>query len=104
MVTWEIAGRETERSVLRGLFVEESWALISGAPGSGKTTIINWICQEAEQRGREVLRLEPIEIESSIAFSALGELVARADPQLVAALDPKHRLVLREVVAGGRIG
>ncbi len=103
MVTGKIAGRETERSMLRGLFVEESWALISGAPGSGKTTLINWVCQEAERRGREVLRLEPIEIESSIAFSALGELVARADPQLLAALDPKHRLVLREVVAGGRI-
>ncbi len=64
---------------------------------------MNWICQEAQKQGSETIRLEPIEIESSIAFSALGELVSRAPKEMVALLLPLHQSVLREIVAGGRI-
>jgi DNA-binding CsgD family transcriptional regulator len=94
-----IAGRILEQQSLEELLSSQVWSVLVGSPGSGKTTLVNWLCERAREQGVNVLLLRPVEIETSIAFSALSDLVSRVGEDSLAALDGTHRAVFESLLS-----
>jgi DNA-binding CsgD family transcriptional regulator/tetratricopeptide (TPR) repeat protein len=64
-------------------------ALLSGAPGIGKSTLLDAACERARDRGYQLVRAEGVEFESQLSYAALnqvlrplGESVDRLEPDL----------------------
>ena len=93
-----IAGRDAELAVLRE-FVERisggSVALVlEGEAGMGKTTLWRAGIADAEQAGRRVLQALPAESETTLSFSALGDLLDGVLEEALAPLPGGQRFAL----------
>ena len=75
-----LVGRHGELAVLRA-FVAEAAAgrggalVVTGAPGIGKSALLDAAAQEAGDARARVLRASGVEFEADIAFSGLNQLV-----------------------------
>ena len=93
-----LVGRDGEVAVLRS-FVAEAAAgrggalVVTGAPGIGKSVLLDAAAQEAADAGARVLRASGVEFEADIAFSGLNQLVLPLS-QTVRALGPRRGKVL----------
>ena len=93
-----LVGRDGEVAVLRS-FVAEAAAgrggalIVTGAPGIGKSVLLDAAAQEAADAGARVLRASGVEFEADIAFSGLNQLVLPLS-QTVRALGPRRGKVL----------
>jgi class 3 adenylate cyclase len=81
-------GRTTERRLLRHLLRDASerrpaTVVVSGAPGAGKSALLDWTAAAAADAGAAVLRASGYE--SSLPFAALRRLLAPL-PELAAAV------------------
>jgi class 3 adenylate cyclase len=81
-------GRTTERRLLRHLLRDASerrpaTVVVSGAPGAGKSALLDWAAAAAADAGAAVLRASGYE--SSLPFAALRRLLAPL-PELAAAV------------------
>jgi DNA-binding CsgD family transcriptional regulator len=74
-----LAGRTAELAVLEDFVhraVDHGGALLlSGAPGVGKTVLLNGACQAARSSGALVLRAAGVPLEADVGFSGLHELL-----------------------------
>jgi DNA-binding CsgD family transcriptional regulator len=95
----KIAGREVHQRALEGLLASPSWNVLLGPPGGGKTTLLKWLTAEALAVGVPTVVIRPVEIEASIAFSALSDVVSRVDPLLRGSLSALHQEVLNDLIA-----
>jgi DNA-binding CsgD family transcriptional regulator len=89
-----LVGRDGELAVLRS-FVAEAAAgrggalVVTGAPGIGKSVLLDAAAQEADDARARVLRASGVEFEADIAFSGLNQLVLPLS-QTVRALGPRR--------------
>ena len=89
-----LVGRDGELAVLRS-FVAEAGAgrggalVVTGAPGIGKSVLLDAAAQEAGDAGARVLRASGVEFEADIAFSGLNQLVLPLS-QTARALGPRR--------------
>jgi DNA-binding CsgD family transcriptional regulator len=89
-----LVGRDGELAVLRS-FVAEAAAgrggalVVTGAPGIGKSVLLDAAAQEAGDAGARVLRASGVEFEADIAFSGLNQLVLPLS-QTAGALGPRR--------------
>ncbi len=95
-----IAGRAEEQLHLAQLLVTPGWQVLLGSPGSGKTTLLKWLTLEAAAVGVATLIVRPVEIEASIAMSALSDMVSQTDPALRGCLSPAHQEALNDLIVG----
>jgi DNA-binding CsgD family transcriptional regulator len=95
----ELSGRFSERQELGELLTQPKWRVMVGAPGSGKTALIHWLLQTAQSRGVSSIVIRPVQIEASIAMSAVSDVVSRTDPGIIGQLSDAHQLVLADLVA-----
>jgi DNA-binding CsgD family transcriptional regulator len=56
--------------------------VVSGAPGVGKTVLLNEACQAARSSGARVLRATAVQLEAEVGFSGLHELLFPVVDQL----------------------
>jgi DNA-binding CsgD family transcriptional regulator len=104
-----VAGRENELASLRDFVSAIPTGVIAlaleGDAGAGKTTLWEVGLLEAEERGFRVLTARTAESETTVSFSAIGDLL---DPVLDEALAPlseaQHRALSRALVLGGDDG
>jgi DNA-binding CsgD family transcriptional regulator len=94
-----IAGRSEERILLLDALRHGSFASITGRPGSGKTQLMRWVCGETESDS-VVLHCTPAAIESTIAASALSEIISRLAPDHLSQLADGHFDVLVDISRG----
>src|SRR5919109_446993 len=85
-----IVGRDAELAVLDRLLDqaregEHTFAVLSGAPGIGKTSVLSELARRAEERGCLVLEGRATELERELPF---GLLIDTFDPYLES-LDPR---------------
>jgi DNA-binding CsgD family transcriptional regulator len=93
-----IAGRVDEQQTLAQLLTTPSWRVLLGNPGSGKTTLLKWLTTEAHSMGVPTLVVRPVEIEASIAMSALSDVVSRTSSAVRSRLSPTHQEVLNDLI------
>ncbi|WNE96377.1 AAA family ATPase [Streptomyces luomodiensis] len=74
--------------------------MLVGDAGAGKSTLLDAVARRAEARGARVLRARGSESESSLAFSALHQ-VLRPVPAEVAALPERQRAALHQAFGAG---
>jgi DNA-binding CsgD family transcriptional regulator/nucleoside-triphosphatase THEP1 len=94
-----IAGRAAEQAQLRGSLTNPAWIVLAGTPGIGKTALLKWLSTEARAAGVTTVEVRPIEIEASIAFSALSDVVSRTGTAIRAQLSEPHQTVLNDLIA-----
>jgi len=97
-VAAEIVGREDEVAALQAFFDgagEGPGALVlEGEAGIGKTTLWSAGIELARERGLQVLASWPAQVESTLAFSVLGDLFASVPSELMAELPAPRRRAL----------
>ncbi len=100
-----VDGRTSEQATLAAILNEPDWVFMAGQPGSGKSTLARWLQEQAVALGVRVLTLRPVQLEQSIAFSALGEFVSRLAPEFTddTAFDQTTRAVLTAAASGASI-
>jgi DNA-binding CsgD family transcriptional regulator len=99
-MTEQVAGRSIEQRNLLHVLDGPSWRVVTGSPGSGKTSLIQWVLAQAEARSIRTLLVRPVQIEASIAHSALSDVISRATPEELERIDLVHRTVLDQLVNG----
>ena len=93
-----LVGRDGELAALRS-FVAAAAAgrggalVVAGAPGIGKSVLLDAAAQEAVDAGARVLRASGVEFEADIAFSGLNQLLLPLS-ETVRALGPRRSKVL----------
>src|SRR4249919_2209327 len=74
-----IAGRDTELASLRDFVARVSDGaaalVLKGEAGMGKTTLWRAAVEHAEEVGQLVLQAQPVESETALSFSVLGDLL-----------------------------
>lgn len=100
-----VFGRQGELDVIErfldGLAGEGSrLVLLSGQAGIGKTTLWNAGIQSANDRGYRVVTARPTEVETGLAFAALGDLRPTARPANAGSARPATRSARRRPAAG----
>ena len=70
-------GREDALHVIDGLLDEGGSAVLVGAPGSGKTSLMRAAARMAAQHGRRVLSVTPTQFEHGLPFAGLAELMSQ---------------------------
>ena len=93
-----LVGRDGELPVLRSLVAAAAAGrggalVVTGAPGIGKSVLLDAAAQEAADAGARVLRASGVEFEADIAFSSLNQLVLPLS-QTIRALEPRRGEVL----------
>ena len=93
-----LVGRDGELPALRSLVAAAASGrggalVVTGAPGIGKSVLLDAAAQEAADAGARVLRASGVEFEADIAFSSLNQLVLPLS-QTIRALEPRHGEVL----------
>ncbi len=96
----ELATRAVERLQLSAVFADPTWIVLSGTPGAGKTTLVDWTRSRAVAANHPVLSIRPVEIEESIAFSAISELLTRIPAAEVDRIEPELQHTIRDLAAG----
>ena len=97
----DLVGREAELSQLMGMLTEntERAVVVSGAPGVGKTALIDQVCARAAADGWQVVRILGIAAEEPFALGGLNQL-AFGLKTFQADLDDRDRAVLAPVFGG----
>ena len=89
-----LIGRDVELDViatmLSGVTTTGEALLFVGEPGVGKTALLNVAAEQAAEAGYQVVRVDGIEFEADIGFSALSQAVLPLE-HLLATLDAVHR-------------
>src|SRR5207247_1426 len=93
-----IVGRDTELDVLRNfvasIAVGASLLVLEGEAGVGKTTLWEAGAAEAEARGFRVLAARPVESETALSFSGLGDVLDTVLEQALAPLPEAQKRAL----------
>jgi DNA-binding CsgD family transcriptional regulator len=97
-MTERVAGRSVEQHELISVLATPSWRVLIGSPGSGKTTLVQALCEQAVAYGVRTLLIRPVQIEASIALSAVSDLVSRVTPAELERIDFTQRAVLDHLV------
>jgi hypothetical protein len=100
----ELVGRDEELAAIGGLFetaVLPAAAVLHGEAGIGKTSL--WLAgvDAATAAGFRVLSARPAEPEAGLAFSGIGDLLARDVDAVLAALPPVQRSALEAALLLG---
>ncbi len=93
-----IAGRTEEQEALDALLTSPAWRVLLGSAGSGKTTLVAWLRDRAAEQRVPTLLVRPVEIESSIAFSSLSDLVGRIGADCLGLLEDQHQRVFADLL------
>lgn len=93
-----LVGRTVEREAIRALVAPgrdgDAVLALTGHPGSGRTTLINFACREATSAGRRVMSVRGIAGESRFPLAGLSHLLLPfAD--LIGTLPEAHRIALQ---------
>jgi AAA ATPase domain len=93
-----LVGRDRELPALRSLVAAAASGrggalVVTGAPGIGKSVLLDAAAREAADAGARVLRASGVEFEADIAFSSLNQLVLPLS-QTIRALEPRRGEVL----------
>ncbi len=113
-----IAQREKEVQILRGLLTEAiggegNLAVVSGAPGMGKSSLLAALADEAAACGAAVLAASCSRGEADLPFAVIGQLMRSSGgpgPRspwrraLVSVADREHAGDLRDLRASGAVG
>ncbi|WP_344346504.1 helix-turn-helix transcriptional regulator [Streptomyces nogalater] len=92
-----LAGRGPEQALLRRVLDGAragsggTGTLLQGAPGLGKTALLDWAHDEARARGFTVLRAVGSEAEAGVAFGALHQLLWPLTDRMRALPEPQRR-------------
>jgi DNA-binding CsgD family transcriptional regulator len=70
-------GRQDALRVVDGLLDEGGSAVVVGAPGSGKTSLMKAAARMAVRHGRRVLSVAPTQFEQGLPFAGLAELIGQ---------------------------
>ncbi|GAA0486240.1 transcriptional regulator [Paractinoplanes deccanensis] len=70
-------GRDEALRVLSELMERGGSAVVTGDPGSGKSSVVRAAVRPARERGRRVLSVTPTPFERGLPFAGLAELVAQ---------------------------
>ena len=103
----DVVGREAELAELGGLLAPGGGSLrvavVTGGPGSGKSTLVDAVVARASSMGTRPLVARPRETEQSLAFDALADLLGELLGDDVAAvgsdLPAVQRAALRQALA-----
>jgi hypothetical protein len=97
-----VVGRTEEVGALGGLladpFAQPRALLIEGEPGIGKTTLLQQLIVNAEEREHAVLSCRPTRSEMDLSYVGLVELLAAVDDGVVVALPAPQARVLRMIL------
>jgi DNA-binding CsgD family transcriptional regulator len=85
---------EAARSFLANTAKNETFFVLRGAPGIGKTMLLSAIIAEASQQGYSVLTCRPAEAEQRLAYAALTDLFAAVSANHLETLPPPQRHAL----------
>jgi hypothetical protein len=98
------AGRAAELSLITRFLrrAEEAGAtlILAGAPGAGKTLLLDLAAEQAEASGSTVLRGRGVRRESDVAFGVLNQLLLPLT-RYCAGLGETHRRALRAPLGAG---
>ncbi|QEM46261.1 ATP-binding protein [Mycolicibacterium grossiae] len=72
--------------------------VIAGDAGIGKTTLWSAAVEQARATGFRILQARAGEAESVLAYTAIGDLLADVDGEVLASLSDLHRLALDRVL------
>jgi DNA-binding CsgD family transcriptional regulator len=107
----EIVGRELERAAIEGWLERPGPGarvlMVEGEAGAGRTLLWQDSLRSAHRLGYRVLVSRPSELDSSLSFSVLGDLLDAADGRLIDALPAPQRAAVQAALlqadAGGPI-
>ena len=99
-----LVGRDGELPALRSLVAAAASGrggalVVTGAPGIGKSVLLDAAAREAADAGARVLRASGVEFEADIAFASLNQLVLPLS-QTIRALEPRRGEVLSVALGG----
>jgi DNA-binding CsgD family transcriptional regulator len=99
----ELVGREAELAELGRLLAPEGGSLrvavVTGGPGSGKSTLVEAVTARARSMAVPVLAARPRESERSLAFDALTDLLQDGPDLATVGLPATQLLALRQALA-----
>jgi DNA-binding CsgD family transcriptional regulator len=93
-----LLGRETEigqvESALAGVADHGTALLVSGAPGIGKTSLLELAAKRARLRGYRVLAITAVESEANLPYAGLQQLLQPVLPSAGNLADPQNAALL----------
>ncbi len=99
----ELVGREAELAELGRLLAPEGGSLrvavVTGGPGSGKSTLVEAVTARARSMAVPVLAARPRASERSLAFDALTDLLQDGPNLATVGLPATQLLALRQALA-----
>jgi DNA-binding CsgD family transcriptional regulator len=94
-----VVGREAEQAALRELLgTLGGRALVRAAPGMGKTVLVESVLDAARAVGLRLLHARPLQVEASLAFSGLHDLLRDTDAAAYDVLPAPQRSALRRAL------
>lgn len=87
-------GREPAFDLLDEVLHDGGYAVLSGEPGLGKSSLLKAISQVAQRHGRRLLSITPTEFDRGLPFAGLAELLAQCPPEARAELPGPQRRAL----------
>ena len=94
----QVIGRDKELASLTDFITAVSTGptavIVQGEAGIGKTTLWQWTVAEAERRCYRIMVARPLEAETTLSFSALGDLLDDGLDDVLSRLPQPQRLAL----------
>ena len=87
-------GRDEDLKQLSDVLAHGGSALVTGEPGTGKSSLLNVAHQLGQRRGRRVLSVSPTQFDHGLPFAGLAELIAQCPPEAERSLPAPQRRAL----------